>query len=38
VAQVEALRAALVDGEGSGEPQPFDVGAFLKAKRAGAAG
>ena len=36
--EVEALRAALVEGEGSGEPQPFDVEAFLKAKRTGAAG
>jgi antitoxin ParD1/3/4 len=27
-AETEALRAALVAGENSGEPQPFDVAAF----------
>jgi antitoxin ParD1/3/4 len=27
-AQIEAIRSALIEGEASGEPQPFDVGAF----------
>lgn len=27
-AQVEAVRAALIEGEASGEPKPFDVAAF----------
>jgi antitoxin ParD1/3/4 len=26
--QIEAIRSALIEGEASGEPQPFDVGAF----------
>ena len=26
--QVEAVRAALIEGEASGEPKPFDVAAF----------
>lgn len=28
--ELEAIRAALVDGESSGEPQPFDASAFKK--------
>jgi antitoxin ParD1/3/4 len=31
--RLEALRAALVEGEGSGAAQPFDVETFLAAKR-----
>ena len=27
-AEIEALRAALIEGENSGEPQPFNVAAF----------
>lgn len=27
-AQIDALRAALIEGEASGTPQPFDVQAF----------
>ena len=30
---VAALRAALVAGEGSGEPEPFDFDAFIAAKK-----
>ncbi|WP_050479163.1 type II toxin-antitoxin system ParD family antitoxin [Herbaspirillum rhizosphaerae] len=26
--ELEAIRAALIEGESSGEPRPFDVGAF----------
>lgn len=37
-ARLEALRAALREGEESGEPQPLDVEAFLAAKRAGRGG
>jgi antitoxin ParD1/3/4 len=33
-ADVEAIRAALVEGERSGEPTPFDVAAFVARKRA----
>ena len=33
--RVEALRTALIEGETSGSPQPFDVDAFLTAKRLG---
>jgi len=33
--KVAALRSALIDGETSGPPQPFDVEAFLSEKRAG---
>ncbi|NBS67057.1 MAG: type II toxin-antitoxin system ParD family antitoxin [Betaproteobacteria bacterium] len=33
-AEIEAIRAALVEGEASGEPQPFDVDAFKKRMRA----
>jgi antitoxin ParD1/3/4 len=32
--QLAALRAALVEGERSGEPEPFDFDAFIAAKRA----
>ena len=27
-AEIEAVRAALIEGEASGEPRPFDAGAF----------
>jgi len=27
-AEIEAIRAALIEGEASGEPRPFDAGAF----------
>jgi len=33
-AKVRALEAALIEGEQSGEPQPFDFDAFLAQKRA----
>jgi antitoxin ParD1/3/4 len=32
--QIEALRAAIIEGEMSGPAEPFDVEAFLAAKRA----
>lgn len=32
--QLAALRAALVDGEASGTPEPFDFDAFVAAKKA----
>jgi antitoxin ParD1/3/4 len=32
-AKLEALRAALIEGEESGAPQPFDFDAFLVEKR-----
>ena len=32
--RVQALRSALVDGEESGPPEPFDIQAFLRDKRA----
>jgi antitoxin ParD1/3/4 len=32
-AQLEALQAALIEGETSGAARPLDVEAFLKAKR-----
>ena len=32
-AKLEALRAALIEGEESGEPQPFDFDTFLVEKR-----
>lgn len=32
--QIEAIRAALIEGENSGPPQPFDFEAFLTRKRA----
>jgi antitoxin ParD1/3/4 len=28
VAEIEAVRAALIDGEASGDPRPFDADAF----------
>jgi antitoxin ParD1/3/4 len=28
--EIEAIRAALIEGEASGEPRPFDAGAFKK--------
>lgn len=31
--KIESLRAAIIRGEESGEPQPFDMAAFLAAKR-----
>ncbi len=31
--QLAALRAALVAGEASGEPEPFDFNAFIVAKK-----
>ena len=34
-ADVDAIRAALIEGENSGEPKPFDVGAFKRKIRAG---
>ncbi|TDR88215.1 type II toxin-antitoxin system ParD family antitoxin [Enterovirga rhinocerotis] len=37
-AKVKALRAALVAGEESGEPRPFDNAAFLKRMRDDRAG
>lgn len=27
-AEIETIRAALIEGETSGEPEPFDLGAF----------
>ena len=27
-AEIESIRAALIEGEASGEPRPFDAGAF----------
>ena len=33
-AEVEAIRAALIEGEASGEPRPFDAGAFKQKMRA----
>ena len=33
-AEIEAIRAALIVGEASGEPLPFDVDAFKKRMRA----
>jgi antitoxin ParD1/3/4 len=35
-ARLAALRAALIEGEDSGPPTPFDFEAFLAGKRAGA--
>jgi len=37
-ARLEALRAALVDGETSGAARPLDIEAFLKAKRSARTG
>ena len=33
-AKLEALRAALIEGERSGTPKPFDFDAFIARKRA----
>ncbi|QYF87326.1 type II toxin-antitoxin system ParD family antitoxin [Brevundimonas sp. PAMC22021] len=33
-ARIQALQAALLEGERSGEPQPFDFDAFKAGKRA----
>lgn len=33
-AEIEAIRSALVEGEVSGEPKPFDVDAFKQKMRA----
>ena len=33
-ADIEAIRAALIEGEESGEPQPFDIAQFRKAMSA----
>jgi antitoxin ParD1/3/4 len=32
-AKLEALRAALIEGEESGEPQPFDFDRFISGKK-----
>ncbi len=32
-ARLSAIQAALIEGERSGEPEPFDFDAFLKDKR-----
>ncbi|TNM60849.1 type II toxin-antitoxin system ParD family antitoxin [Aliirhizobium smilacinae] len=32
--EIEAIRAAIDEGEASGEPQPFDFDAFIERKRA----
>lgn len=29
-ARIEAIRAALIEGEASGEPRPFDLDAFIQ--------
>ncbi len=34
IADVTAIRQALVEGEQSGEPEPFDFGAFKQRKAA----
>lgn len=33
-AELEAIRAAIIEGEESGEPQPFDFEMFVERKRA----
>ncbi len=33
-AEMETIRAALIEGETSGEPMPFDVGAFKRKMQA----
>jgi antitoxin ParD1/3/4 len=33
-AELDAIRQALIEGEESGEPEPFDFDAFLERKRA----
>ncbi|CAO4166394.1 type II toxin-antitoxin system ParD family antitoxin [Methylorubrum extorquens] len=35
-AALDTLRAALIEGEESGPPEPFDTETFLREKRAGA--
>jgi antitoxin ParD1/3/4 len=32
--EIEAIRAAIDEGEASGEPRPFDFDAFIERKRA----
>jgi antitoxin ParD1/3/4 len=32
--EIEAIRAAIDEGEASGEPRPFDFDAFIELKRA----
>ena len=32
-AEIDAIRNALIEGEASGEPQPFDVAAFKRRMR-----
>ena len=32
--EIEAIRSALIEGEASGEPKPFDVDAFKQKMRA----
>lgn len=32
--RLEALRGALIEGEASGDPEPFDFDAFIAAKKA----
>lgn len=34
VLEVESIRAALIEGEASGEPEPFDFAAFKQRKAA----
>lgn len=34
-AEMEAVRAALIEGEASGEPRPFNAGAFKQRMRHG---
>lgn len=34
VAEHDAIRQALIEGERSGEPQPFDMAAFVRRKQA----
>lgn len=33
-AEIESIRAALIEGENSGEPKPFDTAAFKRRMRA----
>lgn len=33
-AEIEAIRAAIIEGEESGEPEPFDFDVFIEKKRA----
>ena len=34
-AEIESIRAALIEGEASGDPSPFDAGAFKQRMLAG---